>query len=385
MSAMKPIELYFHIPFCVRKCLYCDFLSFPGERRTIEAYMRALCTELEERADEYRESLVSSVFIGGGTPSVAEPGLVEELLKRVHTLFCVEDGAEITLEMNPGTADGESMKRYRRAGINRLSMGLQSAWDRELKRLGRIHTFGEFLECYAAAFSAGFDNISLDLMFGLPGQTQEDWRGTLKRVLALRPLPAHISAYSLIVEEGTPFYALQEQGKLSLPEEDCERQMYADTEKILGSAGFFRYEISNYAREGYECRHNCGYWQRRDYIGFGIGAASLFQNTRFRNGSDLQEYLRSPGALREAEEVLDKRAQMEEFMFLGLRKMRGVSGRVFRETFGEGLEAVYGDILSRNERDGLLYRREEPGDVFWALTVRGIDVSNYVMSQFLFG
>ncbi len=382
----KPLELYFHIPFCVKKCLYCDFLSAPTDPGTREAYLRALLSEVEGRADEYRGYRVSSVFFGGGTPSVVEAAWIGRLLDAVRERFLVSGDVEITVEVNPGTVDAKSLGVYRRAGVNRLSIGLQSALDRELAALGRIHSWGQFLSTYDAAVQGGFDNINVDLMSALPGQTLASYGETLSRVLSLHPLPAHISAYSLIVEEGTPFFERRARGELSLPDEECDRRMYEETERRLLEAGFARYEISNYARTGYECRHNCGYWRRVDYIGFGIGAASLFQNVRFHNGRDLEGYLRAPLDCREDVEVLTEREQMEEFLFLGLRMTRGVGERDFLETFGVPLAEVYGPVIRRNLADGLLcWHRVPPGgERYLALTKRGLDLSNYVMSQFLF-
>lgn len=346
--------------------------------------MRALLLEIRGRADEYRACRVSSVFIGGGTPSLAGPEWIGALLETVRERFFVSADAEITMEVNPGTVDRESLRAFFDAGVNRLSIGLQSAWDEELRTLGRIHDFGQFLETYDGAVAAGFTNINVDLMYALPGQTLESCMGTIERVLALKPRPSHISLYSLIVEEGTPFYALREQGKLALPDEDCEWRMGVEAGKRLREAGYFRYEISNYAMEGYECRHNCGYWRRTDYIGFGLGAASLFQNVRFSNKKDLGAYLADSLACRECVERLEESEQMEEFLFLGLRMLRGVSEREFEEYFGVSMEAVYGEVLRKNCAGGLLYQREEAGERFFALTDRGLEVANQVMSQFLF-
>lgn len=376
------LELYIHIPFCVRKCNYCDFLSSPADRGTQEAYMAALFSEIAGRATEYREYEVTSVFIGGGTPSVVEAKWMVQLMELLRERFCLSGDAEVTIEVNPGTVDAEKLKAYHCAGINRLSIGLQSAKDEELKRLGRIHTSQQFLETYEAARAAGFDNINVDVMSALPGQTLQSYRQTLQKVLALTPPPEHISAYSLIVEEGTPFADWEREGRLDVPDEDCERLMYEETKRILAEAGFHRYEISNYAREGFACRHNCGYWQRVDYAGFGIGAASLIENVRFSNNRDLQKYLENPLGQRSEVQVLSVAEQMEEFMFLGLRMTQGVNVESFRQNFGHTLTQVYGEVIEKNVKDGLLYYHTS-GE-FLALTKRGLDVSNYVMAQFLF-
>ena len=381
----KELELYIHIPFCVKKCSYCDFLSAPATEQTREAYMAALFAEIRGRAEDYRERIVTSIFIGGGTPSLLSGEQIGALMDCIREQFSLAEDAEITMEVNPGTATAEKLRAFYNAGINRLSIGMQSARDEELKLLGRIHDFADFCQVYQEAAEAGFTNLNVDVMSGLPGQTLESYRETLEKVLRLDPVPRHISAYSLIVEEGTPFAALQERGKLSLPEEDMERAMYEETIEVLETYGFHRYEISNYAKEGWECRHNTGYWIRRDYLGFGIGAASLVDNVRFQNGRDLNAYLEHPLDCREEEQILTLPEQMEETMFLGLRLIRGVSYEDFKKQYGKDLEEVYGEVIAKNVEDGLLTVTQTPeGERFLALTKRGLDVSNYVMAQFLF-
>lgn len=376
----KELELYFHIPFCVRKCLYCDFLSAPADENTKLNYMKALLAETEGSAFWYEDCKVVSVFIGGGTPSVIPAEETERLLACVKAHYNLAQDAEITIEINPGTVSYEKLSSYGRAGINRLSIGLQSADNKELVLLGRIHTWEQFLETYAEAEHAGFDNMNVDIMSGLPGQTLSKYVRTLEKVLSLKPSPKHISAYSLILEEGTPFYESCGEGKLKLPDEETDRRMYQETKRILAREGYHRYEISNYAKAGFECRHNCGYWRRRDYVGFGVGAASKVGNTRFKNGVDLKRYLEKPLGCREEIQRLSRQEQMEEFMFLGLRMTEGVCFREFERLFGCAMEAVYGDVIRKNIRDKLLM--ELPGGRL-ALTDLGLDVSNYVMAQFL--
>ncbi len=390
----KMLELYIHIPFCVRKCNYCDFLSFPGNRELQEAYMAALFSEIEGRASEYKDYKVVSVFIGGGTPSVVQAKWIVKLLELLKKYYQLEKYAEITIEVNPGTVDAKMLDDYYKAGINRLSIGLQSANDVQLKRLGRIHTFAQFLETYEAARVAGFQNINVDVMSALPGQSLDSYKDTLGQVLSLVPRPEHISAYSLIVEEGTPFAKWEEEGMLDVPDEDIERLMYEETKRILEEAGYSRYEISNYAKKGYECRHNVGYWKRVDYVGFGIGAASLVQENRFCNDNNLQNYLKHPMECRSRLRHLCEKEQMEEFMFLGLRMTAGVSEKEFKNAFGYTLSEVYGTVIAENIQNGLLCYREEvlpelecggeTRNLFLALTAKGLDVSNYVMAQFLF-
>ena len=380
----KELELYVHIPFCVKKCSYCDFLSAPATEQTKEAYMAALFAEIGGRAKDYKDRIVTSVFIGGGTPSLLSGDSIKQLMEHIREGFRLAPDAEITMEVNPGTVTTEKLTAFYAAGINRLSIGMQSAQEQELKILGRIHDFDGFCQVYREAVEAGFTNINVDVMSGLPGQTLASYKDTLEKVLRLEPMPQHISAYSLIVEEGTPFAAMADRGELPLPEEDTERAMYEETIEVLAGYGFHRYEISNYALDGYECRHNVGYWIRRDYLGFGIGAASLIGNVRFQNGRDLNAYLAHPLACREEQQSLTTQEQMEETMFLGLRLIRGVSYPEFARCYGQTLEEVYGEVIARNVADGLLTVREDETGRRLMLTGRGLDVSNYVMAQFLF-
>lgn len=380
----KELEMYIHIPFCVKKCSYCDFLSAPATEQTKEAYMAALFAEIGGRAKDYKDRIVTSVFIGGGTPSLLSGDSIRQLMEHIREGFRLASDAEITMEVNPGTVTTEKLTAFYAAGINRLSIGMQSAQEQELKILGRIHDFDGFCQVYREAVEAGFTNINVDVMSGLPGQTLASYKDTLEKVLRLEPMPQHISAYSLIVEEGTPFAAMADRGELPLPEEDTERAMYEETIEVLAGYGFHRYEISNYALDGYECRHNVGYWIRRDYLGFGIGAASLIDNVRFQNGRDLNAYLAHPLACREEQQPLTTQEQMEETMFLGLRLIRGVSYPEFARCYGQTLEEVYGEVIARNVADGLLAVREDETGRHLMLTGRGLDVSNYVMAQFLF-
>lgn len=424
---MKSISIYIHIPFCVKKCQYCDFLSAPADSRAQEVYLRALKQEIREQAARYREYEVQTVFIGGGTPTAVPCENLCEVLKTVFSFYRMNPHAEISMEANPGTVTKEALLSYRKAGINRISIGLQSADDVELKLLGRIHTYRDFQQTYRWAQEAGFTNINLDIMSALPGQSVENYKKTLETVLSLKP--QHISAYSLIVEEGTPFYEKygQESEKLQatgekqpdLPSEEEEREMYALTEKLLAAAGYHRYEISNYALPGRECRHNLVYWKRGNYVGFGLGAASMVENVRFENTRKMQEYLAEYAGVPDAEPVfaemaqgdaqalsneqefflredthseneqelsirenvhpLSPQEQMEETMFLGLRLTEGVSKAEFHRQFGVSMEQIYGEVIRKNTAKGLLI--DEAGYV--CLTREGMDLSNYVMAQFL--
>lgn len=345
--------------------------------------MEALKREVIERAAEHEGKTAVSLFIGGGTPSTVDAAQLAALLQAVREHYRISEDAEITIEVNPGTVDPDKLKIYRTAGINRLSIGLQSADDTELAAVGRIHTWEQFLNTYRAAVEAGFTNINVDVMSALPGQTPESYRRTLRKILELRPRPTHISAYSLILEEGTLLWEQAQQGRLVMPDEDTDRDMYCETKKILEQAGYVRYEISNYAEPGYECRHNCGYWRRRDYAGFGIGAASLINNMRFNNGDNLQAYLENPSDCREDRQILSLREQMEEFMFLGLRMTAGISAEEFAACFGVAPDCVYGAVIEKNIDDGLLEWKESSSQRRLALTERGLDLANYVMAQFL--
>ena len=373
------LSIYVHIPFCVRKCLYCDFLSFNAGSELIESYFNALGKELLLWSKEYKDYEVISVFIGGGTPSFVDSKYIVELIDLIKERFTLLEDAEITIEANPASAMFEKLRDYHRAGINRLSIGAQSLSDEEIKRLGRVHNSQMFLDTFENARMAGFDNINVDVMSALPGQNLESYLQTLHRVTELHP--EHISAYSLIVEEGTPFFDME----LELPDEETDRLMYHETLRQLTKCGYHRYEISNYALgEDYECRHNKVYWQRGNYLGVGIGAASMVENQRWNNTRDIKEYIAALESsmlerIRTNKEALAESSQMEEFMFLGLRLTEGVSMTKFRELFGQEIADVYGNVISKYENMGLLER----ADHHLRLTEKGLDVSNTVMAEFL--
>ena len=366
------LGVYLHIPFCARKCAYCDFLSAPASRETREQYVEALKEEIRRAGELGERYRIETVFFGGGTPSLLEGRQTAEILETLSQVMLFAGDTEITVECNPGTLTEEKLGAYRAAGVNRLSIGLQSADNRELLLLGRIHTFEEFLENYELARKKGFRNLNVDLMSALPGQTREGWLRTLEKVTDLEP--EHISAYSLIIEEGTPFYDRYREGApgfRELPDEDTDRRMYEDTKRYLGERGYERYEISNYAKPGYACRHNLSYWERVDYKGFGTGAASLLEGVRYKNSTDLAAYLKKEFTY-ESVLPLSRKDELEETMFLGLRKVEGV-------VLTEQMRNIYGDTLDRLTREGVLACGG--GRIF--LTDRGIDVSNYVLSEFL--
>ena len=373
----RGLALYIHVPFCIRKCLYCDFISSAASEETIDKYFAALNNEAASYTDRMDDYAVSSIYIGGGTPSSVDCHYIADILDRISRVFSIEDDAEISIEVNPGTADKEKFYMYRRAGINRMSIGLQSASDEELRRLGRIHTYSDFLNTYSLARKAGFGNINIDVMTSIPGQDLDSASDTLKKAVSLQP--EHISAYSLIVEPGTPFGKTGAEN-LDLPDEDTDMSIYSFTREYLKSEGYVRYEISNYATAGRECRHNTVYWRRGDYLGLGLGAASMIGTHRFSNTGDMSGYLDSPGRIRQEDRILTKEQCMEEFMFLGLRMINGVSRDEFKNEFGYTIEDIYGDIVKAHELDGTLILS---GDRC-RLTERGLDVSNIVMADFVF-
>ena len=403
MMNKKQLGIYIHIPFCVQKCVYCDFLSAPADESTKKKYVKALIEEIKQSGagQAYREKdkasrvsakdmdksttkmdsqyQVKSIFFGGGTPSILDAEQISAILDAVRDTFDVDEFAEITIECNPGTLDDKKTFGYRQCGINRLSFGLQSAVDSELSMLGRIHNLKDFESSFNMARKYGFNNINVDIMSAIPGQTMASYEHTLNSVIAYRP--EHISAYSLIVEENT--YLEQHLNQYpALPDEDLEREMYHQTKAVLEQAGYHQYEISNYSKLGYECQHNLSYWERKDYLGCGIGAASLFQETRYHNCRDLKQYLKAagnPALIREEQEVLTVDDQMEEFMFLGLRKISGVDEREFKRIFGKTIEEIYKVEIDKNIENGLL----EKADRHYRLTSLGIDISNTVMADFM--
>lgn len=406
MNRKKELEIYIHIPFCIRKCLYCDFLSFPANRKMQAEYMDQLRCEITSQGPWYADYLVTTVFIGGGTPSALDGEQITLLMQAVKKSFVLAEEAEITIEANPGTQLSQKLPLYRQAGINRLSLGLQSAVNAELRLLGRVHSFEDFLMGFQKARMAGFSNINVDLMSGIPGQTAESFKNTLRRVIMLKP--EHISAYSLIVEEGTPYgdyygsssltgeagtggaaaqnaNALAMAGWPALMDEEEDRKIYHQTKAFLEESGYQRYEISNYARPGFACAHNLGYWTGKDYLGFGLGASSYVDGCRFANETDINRYLLLDFSAGDLESLhgrlhrLSRREQMEEFMFLGLRMTCGVSNVRFVQEFGVHIESIYGEIIRKLSEEGLLL---QDGAAI-RLSDWGMDVSNYVMSKFL--
>lgn len=376
---MDKISLYIHIPFCAQKCLYCDFPSFARKDHLRKAYIEALNKEIISLREKHNNLEINTIFIGGGTPSVLESDELECLLKEVAKLNMAKD-IEYSMECNPGNLTEEKLEVMKKYGVNRISMGLQAKQDNLLKGLGRIHNYKTFKENFLLAKKVGFNNINVDLMFGLPNQRLNEWEETLREIISLEP--AHISAYSLIIEEGTAFYNLYENDKLKLPTEEEERKMYHLAKKILEENGFNQYEISNYAKEGKECRHNLAYWNMDNWIGVGSAAASYINGKRIKNISSVEEYINSINEKGEAvEEIINnsKNDNMEEFMFMGLRKINGIDENEFKKRFSMNINDVYGEILNKYIDEGLLIR--ESGRIF--LSEKGIEISNVIMADFL--
>ena len=389
----KKIGLYIHIPFCIQKCQYCDFLSFPAGEEIKEQYVNQLVTEMKVRSVQWKDRVVDTVFLGGGTPSILGERQIEKIMQGIFSCFKVEEKAEITMEMNPKTVTKEKLNVCKDNGINRISFGVQSFDDNYLKLLGRIHSAKDFYENYDMARKIGFSNINLDLMSALPGQSIIDIKKELEKVRKLSP--EHISFYGLIVEEGTPFYEKygeeekrreegEEQKDDELPGEELEREMYQCISENLKGQGYVHYEISNYGKPGYQCRHNLKYWERKEYLGIGLGAASLMENVRYGNVGELKQYLEKDffanmDSMVSEKEVLDKKACMEEFMFLGLRKIQGINKNEFFNEFQKKYDEVYGETHRTLIRKGLILEEGE----YIRLSETGIDVSNYVMSEYL--
>ena len=373
---MKEMSLYIHIPFCKQKCLYCDFPSYAGKESLINEYIRALNEEILKKCSKYK---IASIFVGGGTPSYLNEINLESLLKTIN-LLDFKDNFEFTIECNPGTLNEEKLVLMKNYNVNRISMGLQTTNDNLLKEIGRIHSFEEFKKNYNQARKAGFENINVDLMFGLPNQHMKDWKASLKDVMSLEP--DHISAYSLIIEEGTCFYNLYNNDKLNIPNEEEERSMYLFTKGFLEDYGYNQYEISNYAKVNKECFHNKVYWKCNEYLGLGVSASSFVDEKRFKNIDDIKIYIEKINNNEDVTEeihVNNINDDMEEFMFMGLRMIEGINLKTFKKRFGKDVFDIYDEVIKNNIKKGLLVVDSEK----LYLSEKGIELSNYVMSDFI--
>ena len=385
--ADKELELYIHIPFCIRKCNYCDFLSFSCDEEGIEKYVKTLIKEITYKSGDYKNDVITSIFIGGGTPSILSDDQIERIMNVVKNNYNLSERCEITIESNPGTLTEEKLLAYKKSGINRLSIGLQSANDDELKLLGRIHDYQTFVDNYNLARKLGFDNINVDLISAIPGGSIEKFKESLLKVVELNP--EHISVYSLIIEEGTPFYINYGEGgplEYTLISEDDDREIYHLNNSLLAEAGYNQYEISNYSKVGKECQHNIGYWIRKNYIGFGLGASSLYDNVRYKNTSDMNEYLISKTEIvscgymirKEVENLVDNEI-ISEYLYLGLRMNKGVNLKEVSKYVGQDVYEIFKTWIEMCVQDGLLINN----DNIIRLTNKGQDLANYVMAGFV--
>jgi oxygen-independent coproporphyrinogen-3 oxidase len=373
---MKEVSLYIHIPFCAKKCMYCDFPSFCGKDNLMMDYAWALSKEIAIKA---KDKLIKTIFIGGGTPTYLSLNawkIIGEEIKKMK----MSENIEFSVECNPGTISKDKLSYFKSIGANRLSIGLQAWQDSLLQVLGRIHTLEEFLNGYEEARQCGFNNINIDIMFGLPNQKNMNIVETINNVIKLKP--EHISCYSLIVEEGTPFFKLYERDELSLPEEDDEREMYNAAKELLSKSGYKQYEISNFAREDYECRHNIVYWKLNEYIGCGSAAHSYVDGIRYRNEENIEKYIELIN--NEGNSIVEKienssKDNMEEFMFMGLRMLEGIDETDFERRFNKKIDVVYKNTIDKHIESGLLIRNF--GRIY--LTEKGIELSNMVMSDFI--
>ena len=399
-GSKKELGIYVHIPFCVRKCNYCDFLSSNycnediEQQKLVNDYIDALVKEITLYSKDLSNYKVHTIYIGGGTPSSIDSEYIRIILDSIYEKYDICDNPEITIEVNPGTLLNTKICDYKKMGINRVSMGLQSANNSELKILGRIHTYEEFVYSYDALRNADFDNINIDVMSAIPNQSLSSYIETLNKVVELKP--EHISSYSLIIEEGTYFY--QRQNELNLVCEDEEREMYYKTKEILRASGYNRYEISNYSLKGMESKHNSSYWTGKEYIGFGLGASSYIGGCRFDRIRDIHKFIETYNKLNNEKGIeynkikecvkrkiecnisrLSEKDMIEEYMFLGLRMTRGISIYRFKELFNKDIFDLYGEVIDKNMDRGLINHDKE----FIFLTDLGIDVSNMVLSEFL--
>lgn len=359
--------IYIHIPFCIKKCFYCDFTSYTGRPDIYEKYISSLISEMSGHSG----TKADTVFIGGGTPTVLPANLLEKLLSSVHSIFDILPGAEISIEANPKTLDSEKMavlKKY----VNRVSLGVQSFNDNELAALGRVHNEAEAYESILTV-KDNFENFNIDLISSIPLQTPVSFKKTLETAVSLSP--PHISCYSLIVEDNTPLYDMVQSGETVLPDEDYDRDMYAFTGRFLAEHGYRRYEISNYAKPGYECRHNLRYWNTDEYLGFGAAAHSYSGGRRYFNSGDIDGYFARKGG----GQTLSRNDMMSEFVFMGMRKSDGISEREFARRFSVGIYDVYGKVLREKIEKGLIIKKNDR----LLLSDRGIDISNYVLCDFV--
>lgn len=387
----KNVGLYIHIPFCKKKCEYCDFKSYEGKEAFIEKYIKWLKYELKEVGEgnrlDYENNLdklaiVKTIYIGGGTPSIIDEMYISQIIDVIKENYTLSDDVEVTIEVNPGTVTENKLEVYKKSGINRLSIGLQETHNNILKSLGRIHTYEEFINTYNIARKVGFGNINVDLMLRLPKQSIEDLQESVQNIINLKP--EHISIYSLIIEEGTPFYSKLEKNEIILPEDEVERKMYWTVKKMLEKEGYIHYEISNFAKKGFESKHNLACWNQEEYIGFGVAAHSYTNNVRYSNIDDIEKYISNFETENETDNFVFHEKQtisskMKEFMMLGLRKINGITIQDFKNKFGANPIFVYRKELEKLVNEELI---EIDGD-YIKLTKKGLDLANLVWEEFV--
>ncbi len=371
---MKEIGIYVHIPFCKQKCYYCDFLSFAKCNSKIDAYIRALIAEIEKNKNE--DVQVSTIYIGGGTPSIICEDYIEQIIETLKNNFNILKNAEITIEVNPGTVNEEKLQKYKNIGINRLSIGLQSTNDRILKEIGRIHNYEQFVKNYKLARKIGFNNINVDLMLALPNQTIQNLKESIEKIVELNP--EHISVYSLILEENTVLEKLVKNGDLKLPSDDTERDMYWYVKNKLEEVGYKHYEISNFAKPNYESKHNVNCWKQMEYLGFGLGAHSYYEDKRYSNTSILDEYIKGENHV-QIHEIQNLEDKQKEYMMLGLRKIDGVKISEFKNKFVQNPIYIFRKELEKLEQEGLI--SIDLDEI--KLTNKGIDLANLVWEEFV--
>lgn len=388
---MKEVGIYVHIPFCKHKCYYCDFISFADKNSLIEEYIKWLKYEIKEVGQgnrlDYENKLddlvlVKTIYIGGGTPSFIESKYITEILKTIEENFVVDEDAEITMEMNPGTVDENKLKDYYNCGINRLSIGLQETNNALLKEIGRIHTYEDFKNTYSLVRNVGFKNINVDLMLGLPNQSILDLENSINKIINLNP--EHISVYSLILEENTVLKNKVDQGILTLPEDEMERKMYYTVKNMLENNGYIHYEISNFAKKGFESKHNLDCWNQKEYMGFGAAAHSYTNNFRFSNIENIEEYINNFKNNKEEDNLIfhekqNRESKMKEYMMLGLRKIEGVNIQQFKNKFVENPIFIFRKEIEKLVNEELL---EVDGN-FIKLTKKGLDLANLVWEEFV--
>ena len=372
------IGVYIHIPFCKRKCYYCDFVSYPEKYELQGKYIDKVIQEIEENKKILQDNNVTTIYIGGGTPSSIKPELIKRILNEIYNYTEINNIKEITIEVNPGTATKNNLQLYKNCGINRISIGLQSTNNDILNKIGRIHNFNQFLDTYKWTREAGFKNINVDLMIGIPNQTLDDVKTSLEKVVSLKP--EHISVYSLIVEDETPMKKLIESGKLKLPDEEDERNQYKYTKNFLELNGYKHYEISNFAKPGFESKHNLNCWEQKQYIGLGVAAHSYINGVRYSNTISLEEYLNKDSKdIKEIHETQTIDDMKKEYMLLGLRKIDGVQISKFEEKFGENPIYLFKNELKKLIQEGLLIIDLDN----IKLTEKGLDLANIVWEEFV--